>query len=243
MKPVIGVCPLFDYERDSYWMLPGYFDGVIEAGGLPVMLPLTSEAADCEQLLDKIDALLVTGGQDVNPVLYGEDSPEAAARCLNASAGRDAMEAALIPMALARDLPLLGICRGLQVLNAVCGGTLYQDLPTQLPSEVNHHQPSEHPERPIHSVEFAPDSPLAKLLRVDTLQVNSFHHQGVHQVAPEFEPMATAPDGLVEAIWSPTHAMVWGVQWHPEFMHKADESSKAIFKAFVKAAQGRRTTL
>ena len=134
-KPWIGLVPLIDPERESLWMLPGYMEGVLAAGGIPVMLPLTEENTNIPELLDRLDALIFTGGHDVSPSFYGETPvPE----CGRSIPERDTMEKLLLDAALERDMPVLGICRGLQFFNAALGGTLYQDLPTQHPSGVGH---------------------------------------------------------------------------------------------------------
>lgn len=127
--PLIGVVPLVDEGRDSYWMLPGYFEGILEAGGAPVMLPLTDGPEVLARLVSSCDGILVTGGQDVSPELYGEQGADAVTLCGELCAARDKMESALIPLAVRGDVPVLGICRGIQVINAVLGGTLWQDLP------------------------------------------------------------------------------------------------------------------
>lgn len=235
-RPVIGVVPLVDEGRDSYWMLPGYFRGVREAGGVPVMLPLTDDADELAVALDVCDGLLVTGGQDVSPALYGEKSADALALCGELCPERDRMEALLVPMAVERDLPVLGICRGIQVINAVLGGTLWQDLPKQRPSEVVHHGLPPY-EEPVHSVEILPATPLAAVVGEGAYAVNSYHHQAVRDLAPDLEAMAKAPDGIVEAVWRPKSRFLWGVQWHPEFSHEVDEKSRKIFSAFVEAAR------
>ena len=235
-RPVIGVVPLVDEGRDSYWMLPGYFGGVREAGGVPVMLPLTDDADELAAALDVCDGLLVTGGQDVSPALYGEKSADALALCGELCPGRDQMEALLVPMAVERDLPMLGICRGIQVINAALGGTLWQDLPRQRPSDVEHHGLPPY-EEPVHEVEVLPATPLAAVVGEGAYAVNSYHHQAVRDLAPDLEAMAKAPDGIVEAVWRPESRFLWGVQWHPEFSHKVDEKSRKIFSAFVEAAR------
>lgn len=134
-KPIIGVTPLWDEEKKSYWMLPGYLEGVKEAGAIPVILPLTTNGADIAQLADLCDGFLFTGGQDVDPQLYGEAMEPF---CGELCPARDALEQELLRQALERDKPILGICRGIQFLNAALGGTLYQDLPTEHPSEIGH---------------------------------------------------------------------------------------------------------
>ena len=235
-KPLIGVVPLVDYGRESLWMLPGYFDAVIEAGGVPVMLPLTDDRDALARTLDAVDGLIVTGGQDVDPARYGEKDPELAALCGELCPERDAMEALLVTDALERDLPLLGICRGLQALNVIFGGTLWQDLPKQRPSEVEHHGKAPY-ENPVHTVSVLPGTPLAECVGAGELPVNSFHHQALRDVAPGLEVMATAPDGVVEAVWRPASRFCWAVQWHPEFSHAVDEPSRKIFSAFVGACR------
>lgn len=236
-KPLIGCVPLVDYGRESLWMLPGYFDAVAEAGGVPVMLPLSDDPDALARALDAVDGLVVTGGQDVDPARYGEKNPEAAALCGELCRERDAMEALLVPAALERDLPLLGICRGLQALNVVLGGTLWQDLPKQLPSEVEHHGRAPY-ENPVHTVDVLAGTPLAACVGAGALPVNSFHHQALRDVAPGLEVMATAPDGVVEAVWRPDSRFCWAVQWHPEFSHAVDEPSRRIFSALVGACRG-----
>ena len=162
-RPLIGATPLVDYGRESYWMLPGYFQGIAQAGGVPVMLPLTADATVLAQLVDTLDGLVIAGGQDVAPALYGDHAPEAAARCGELSPERDVMEAQLVRLALERDLPLLGICRGIQLVNAALGGTLWQDLPTQHPSPVEHHGTPPYDE-PVHTVRVFEGTPLAQAL-------------------------------------------------------------------------------
>ena len=136
-RPLIGIVPLVDAQRESYWMLPGYMRGVEQAGGLPIMLPLTDDDAALRQLADTCDGFLLTGGQDVSPALYGAAPAPA---CGETCPARDAMETKLLALALEQDKPVLGICRGIQFLNVYLGGTLYQDLPTEHPSAAEHHQ-------------------------------------------------------------------------------------------------------
>ncbi len=248
-KPIIGIVPLVDFERESYWMLPGYMGGVSQAGGIPVMLPLTSDNAELRQLVDSLDGFLIAGGQDVCPETYGEDQIEA---CGQTCPARDEMESKLFYMALGQDKPVLGICRGIQMINAILGGTLYQDLPTEHPSELDHHQQPPYDE-PSHVVKVVPGSPLEALLAQDAedmgedglsedgcLAVNSYHHQAVKELAPGLETMAYSEDGLVEAFREPSRPFVWGIQWHPELSYEVDEASRRIFGAFVKAAEAAR---
>ena len=233
MRPVIGVMPLWDDKKDSVWMLPGYLDGVTEAGGLPVIFPLTDNEADLKQLIGMCHGFLFTGGQDVSPDLYGEEPLEG---LLDTCEQRDAMDLIVLREALKMNRPVLGICRGLQFINVSLGGTLYQDLPTQHPSRVTHRQIAPY-HLPAHPVELVSASPLRRCLGEDEILVNSCHHQAVKALAPGLMPMAVSPDGLTEALYAPEKAFLWAVQWHPEFSHRTDESSRRIFRAFVEAAE------
>ena len=227
--PTVGLIPLVDAGRESLWMLPAYMEGVTRAGGLPVMLPLADRADQREAMLAMCDGFLFTGGQDVSPELYGE---EALPLCGELCPGRDWMERPLLLEALERDKSVLGICRGLQLINAVLGGTLYQDLPAQRPSPCNHHMDAPY-DRPEHPVELTEGGPLRALLGGAGTGVNSCHHQGIKTVAPGLSVMAQAPDGVVEAVWMPGKRFVWAVQWHPEFSYYTDGNSRKIFQAFV----------
>jgi putative glutamine amidotransferase len=233
-QAIIGVVPLWDEDKNSLWMIPGYMAGVISSGGLPVMLPLTAAPAVLLPLIEACDGFLFTGGQDVDPALYGEAPlPECGKPC----AERDAMERFLLRHAvLERDKPVFGICRGIQFINAALGGSLYQDLPSQHGAAVNHHQSPPY-DRPVHKATILPDTPLARLLRTDELSVNSYHHQAVRDLAPSLRPAALSEDGLIEAVYLPDRAFALAVQWHPELAPE-DPNSKRLFEAFVQAAAG-----
>lgn len=232
MKPVIGVMPLLDSKRESYWMLPGYMQGVERAGGIPVMLPLTEDEEDIDFIAEKFDGFLLTGGQDVSPELYGEERLDLCGEC---SSLRDGMEKRLFTDAVEEDKPVLGICRGIQFINAVLGGTLYQDLTAQKPSDTEHCQKPPY-DRPVHRVDIKCGTPLYELIGKQSLYVNSYHHQAVKELAPRLRAMAYSSDGLTEAVYMPDKSFVWAVQWHPEFSYKTDEDSRKIFSALVKAA-------
>ncbi|MBR2756304.1 MAG: gamma-glutamyl-gamma-aminobutyrate hydrolase family protein, partial [Lachnospiraceae bacterium] len=142
MKPIIGVMPLWDDEKDSLWMLPGYLDGIAQQGGIPVIFPFTDDENDLKQLMSTCDGFLFTGGHDVLPPLYGEEPIEELweSELLDCCEKRDRMELIVLREAMKEQKPILGICRGLQFINAALGGSLYQDLPLQHPSDVVHHQ-------------------------------------------------------------------------------------------------------
>ena len=231
MKPIVGVMPLWDEEKDSIWMLPGYLDGLSQAGALPLIFPFTADEPELEQLVNMCDGFLFTGGHDVSPELYHEIPLEGLVEtCLK----RDVMERIVLRMALEKDKPVLGICRGIQFINVFLGGTLYQDIPTQHPSGTEHRQTAPY-DVPIHDVAVAEDSPLARCLGVERLSVNSLHHQAVRKLASSLEAMAFSPDGLVEAAYMPGKQFLWAVQWHPDFSFRTDDNSRKIFRAFAES--------
>lgn len=231
MKHIVGVMPLVDIQKESYWMLPGYMKGIEQAGGIPVMLPLTDDKEILSRLAESLDEFLFTGGQDVEPSVYNETKSENCGEC---SIKRDRMEKILFEMAYAKDKPVLGICRGVQFINAVMGGSLYQDLETEHPSTVNHHQL--HPyDKPCHKVSIIKESPLYDLLKTQELGVNSLHHQAIKRLADGLSVMAVSEDGLTESVYAPQKKFIWGVQWHPEFSYAIDENSRLIFKKFVES--------
>ena len=228
-RPVIGVVPLYDIQRDSLWMIPGYLDGIAAAGGIPVVLPLTEDEQALGQLANDVDGFLMTGGQDVSPALYGEERLDSCGETLPV---RDGMESRLFQLCLERDVPVLGICRGIQLMNVLLGGTLYQDLPSQRPTQTEHHMSPPY-DRPVHQVEICKGTPLFDLIQTERMDVNSYHHQAVRDKAPALQTMAVSEDGLIEAVCLPERPFVWAVQWHPELSWRTDEKSRRIFEAFV----------
>ncbi len=229
---MIGVLPLYDKEKESYWMLPGYMKGIEDAGGIPVMLPLTTDEETIVKIAHTFDGFLFTGGQDINPELYGEELNEI---CGEICIERDLMESVLFKYVIELDKPTLGICRGLQLFNVLLGGTLYQDIPTQQrESQMKHKQNPPYTE-PVHDVYIEKDTLLYQILQIDTLKVNSYHHQGIKDISRQLVPAASACDGLVEAVVMPNKKFVLAVQWHPEFNYKLDDSNFKLFLEFVRA--------
>lgn len=231
-QPLIGLTPQVD-DQEVLRMSPGYLEGISQAGGVPVILPLNHDKETLERLVNICDGFLFTGGPDVAPALYGQKVLPA---CGQIRPHRDSMELALLDLALAADKAVLGICRGIQVINVGLGGTLYQDLPTQLPSGVCHRMEPPYG-RPIHRAAVLAASPLQRLLGCDELGVNSHHHQALLDLAPGLSAMAWAEDGVVEAAYMPEKKFVWAVQWHPELFPATDENRRKIFAAFVAAAR------
>jgi putative glutamine amidotransferase len=219
-------------------MLPGYLKGLEDAGAVPVILPLTVSESVLKKAADFFDGFLFTGGHDVAPKLYGQVKTD---RCGEVCETRDQMEAYLFREAvLNQNKPALGICRGIQLFNALLGGSLYQDLPVEFPGSVRHAQKPPY-DAPAHTVRLFPESPLGKLAGKDRLEVNSYHHQGIKKISEGLEVMALADDGLVEAVYMPDRYWVWAVQWHPEFSPN-DEISKRLFASFVGAVVSREST-
>jgi putative glutamine amidotransferase len=226
MKPVVGItrCSRVD----------DYVASVKRAGGEPVVLDPTDDPA---RSLDRIDALLLSGGLDVDPALYGE-TPH---RATQVDPQRDRFEIPLSREAVARDMPVFAICRGVQVLNVAAGGTLVQDIPSEVTSALSHSidVPKDHV---AHEVQVTPGTRLAASLGrstpLETCAVNSRHHQAVGRVAPSFVVSAMSPDGVVEAIERPGATFCVGVQWHPENFWRTGEFG-GLFSAFVDAAKNR----
>ncbi len=233
--PVIGLTldaePPGQYSAYPWYALrANYAEAVAEAGGLPLALPHLPELAT--QMLDRIDALIVTGGAfDVDPALYGARETHGS---VTLKQGRTQAEAALLRGALDRNLPVLGICGGQQLLAVLLGGTLIQHIPDAVPGALPHEQPNPRHE-PGHSVAIAPGSLLHRIAGSDTMQVNSSHHQAVADPGPSARANATAPDGIIEGIESPAHRFVLGVQWHPEF--RIDPADARLFRALIEAAR------
>lgn len=232
MPPVIGICPLYDAKLSSYWMLPEYMRMLEAAGAVPVMMPLTDNPAVLTPLFDLLDGFLVTGGQDVEPSLYSENR---SALCGEACEMRDAMDRMVIEAAEARDKPLLGICRGIQILNVVCGGMLYQDLPTEHPGVEHSMRPPY--DRTVHTVTILEGTPLAEIIGSGEMAVNSYHHQAVKEMGSSLAASAVSEDGLVEAVWMPGKRFFHAVQWHPELIWRRDDRCRRLVEAFVSAAK------
>jgi putative glutamine amidotransferase len=216
--------------------LEDYRQSVLHVGGeVRVLEPGAAVAAT----LEGIDGLMLTGGGDVNPALYGEAAHPSTE---GAEPGRDEFEIALVKAARARQLPIFAICRGIQVLNVAAGGDLVQDIPSQLTDTVNHNFrcPPHQAYTLAHEVWIDKDTLLARLMgdrltNGDACEVNSRHHQAIRQLAPGFKASATAPDGIVEAIEDPAVPFCVGVQWHPENFWRTGEF-RPLFEGFLEAA-------
>ncbi len=243
LAPVIGVTATLKKDLDSVATRPlgsfvradlDYVAGVAQAGGVPVVLPPIADVA--EEMAGSIDGLLLSGGSDLDPGYYDEAPlPELDVTLPE----RDAFEMALVGYALERGMPMFGICRGLQVLNVALGGTLYQDLPSQLGNGSIAHRQQMPKWQWTHEVKVNGGSSIAKIMEVGGLRVNSYHHQAVKDLADGLVVSARASDGVVEAVESRNLSERWlvGVQWHAEAMRDRGHEHRNLFEAHVAAAE------
>jgi len=210
-----------------------YTQAVALAGGMPVILPLGLPEASLRESLTRLDGLLLTGGGDIAPERYDSRPHPLVAEV---DPGRDQEEILLFQDALQAGLPILGICRGLQVINVAMGGTLYEDILDQRPDSIKHQYSLEKPRTYLaHAVQLDGNGRLASILGGPEVQVNSLHHQGIRRLAPGLQASACAPDGLIEAIEVPGNRFALAVQWHPEWMQD-DAGMRKLFGEFVTAA-------
>jgi putative glutamine amidotransferase len=233
-RPLIGITIGPDDRRETHLSLrKDYLRAVEAAGGLPIVLP-PGRPEDAAPLLRRIQGLVLTGGEDVDPTLYGETRHETV---VDVTPERDAFELALTREALHADLPILAICRGQQVLNVATGGTLIQDIPSHVSGARDHDPPGERWEL-THEVRVLPGSRLRQILGEDRVAVNSFHHQALKDLGRGL--LATAwsvDDGIIEGVEAPDRRFVVGVQWHPESFWDRSPSFQPLFQAAVEAAR------
>lgn len=208
-----------------------YVQAVISAGGVPIILPVLEDREIVRRQLEIVDAVILSGGYDVNPQLFGEEPHKLLGDTLKE---RDTFDTLLIQEARKLGLPILGICRGLQILNVIAGGTLYQDCSEADNSFVCHWQ-SYRPDKAAHSVSIVDDSILYNIFGENT-QVNSFHHMAIHKLAEGYRATAHAADGIIEGIEATEGSWVLAVQWHPEMMHRVSENTLNLFRLLIKKA-------
>jgi len=218
----------------TYEIPQAYLDAILTAGGLPMLLPTSLPLTVLPELVNRFDGFVLSGGGDVDPALYGG---RANTRVHHIDPERDRFELALIPLVLAADIPLLAICRGVQVLNVALGGSLYEDIASALPAAQRHDwYPNVPRDYLAHDVEVKLGSHLAEILGTRKLRTNSLHHQAIWQPAPALEVVAYAEDGVIEAVELSVKRFVIGVQWHPECL-PAEPAMQRLFKAFVIACE------
>lgn len=230
-KPIIGVTSHVELDY-KHSLSNDYVQAVIQAGGIPVILPIGLDN-DVEQIVDKIDGLVVTGGGDIDPTLFGEEPHP---KLGTISPGRDSFEIAIIQKVLEADKPILAICRGIQILNIAVGGDMYQDIYTQIDNQLLQHSQKATRYHLAHFVKTTENSLLAEIIGEEQFKVNTYHHQAVRNVPEPFIVSGIASDGVIEAIESTAHKFVVGVQWHPEALAvNGNEPAKRIFTRLVES--------
>jgi putative glutamine amidotransferase len=249
VAPVIGVTATLKEDVDLVAERPlgrfvradfDYVEGVAEAGGIPIVLPPVGGRRAAETIVGGLDGLLLSGGSDLHPRFYGEEPiPELDVTIPE----RDAFEMALVGEALERGIPIFGICRGLQVLNVALGGTLYQDLPSQYGGKVLKHRQTTPKAQPTHEVEVFRRTCVGGIVESEVLEVNSYHHQGIKDLAGGLLVSARSGDGIIEAIEARDFSEGWivGVQWHAEAMRSSAPEQREFFRAHVLAAENHAT--
>lgn len=218
-----------------------YTEAIEAAGGVPLIIP--PQAGNIAEIMSVVDGLLITGGADIDPARYGDQ--EIHPTTYGIHQGRDELEMNLVREAVAHDVPMLCICRGIQVLNVALGGTLIQDIPTQYSSDLEHRQQENRipKEEPGHIVAATPGSLLERTYESETIEVNSFHHQAIKDLAPDLTVNGVAPDETIESVARPDNSWVLGVQWHPEMMFRAHPEHLKPFTALVDQAVKRSSAL
>lgn len=222
----------------SWVMSQRYIQTLVAAGAAPWMIPLVDEAT-LRAIYERLDGVFLPGGADIDPVSYGRDPHPL---CDKTDRERDRVELAMARWALDDQKPLLGVCRGMQLVNVAAGGTLYEDLAEQLPGSIKHdYFPFQGQnfarDHLAHEVEVQPGSRLADLFGDGALKVNSMHHQGVRDIGEGLRPTATAPDGLIEAVEGMDGGYLVGVQWHPEALTDGDDRTPRLFEQFISASR------
>lgn len=243
VPPIIGIVPTQMPEEHIFRVNDHYINSIVLSGGVPLIFPLAHDERVYDRLLPIVDGFVLTGGQDVDPERYGI-SPDSVAyeKLGEITPLRDAVENRILDFAHRFDVPTLGICRGMQTMNVHYGGTLYVDLPAQYDGVDNLtgrpilHWQVEEPIEAAHYIDVRRGSRLHDILGADSSAANSFHHQGVLEVATGFTPVAFAADGLVEAIEADDMTFMLGVQWHPEFF-LGEKHMGNLFNALVEEAR------
>ena len=237
-RPIIGLTTSRKNSRDTNRLLFGqmraYVEAVTAGGGIPLLIPLGLNDEDILAIVERVDGLVLPGGGDIDPNLY-EGSKHHALRGIDRD--RDRMEIFLAQQATRLEKPILAICRGHQVLNVALGGTIWEDLASQRPGSIEHDYYNGRRTDLPHTVELNSDSCLAAIMGRETTAVNSLHHQGVRDIAPDLVVSAVAPDGLVEGLEVAGHPFAVAVQWHPENLIGDDPAMLSLFEALAAASQ------
>ncbi|MCX7572259.1 gamma-glutamyl-gamma-aminobutyrate hydrolase family protein [Tumebacillus sp. DT12] len=240
MRPIIGVTGyLHPYSRDvdGVFAGEGYTNGLAKAGAAPVVIPYLEEEEEIRALAHRLDGLLLSGGPDMDPILFGEEPHPANG---NVSPERDTLESILFDEMQRQGKPVFGICRGAQIINILLGGTIYQDLPSQYQGELVQHDQRAPRWFGAHHVTVTPGTILSRIFDgADRIRVNTYHHQAIREVAPGLVVSGVADDGVIEAVERPagTGPYLVAVQWHPENMWRKDGQMLHLFQDFVAAVE------
>jgi putative glutamine amidotransferase len=240
MAPVIGITASIDHRSpafgETYSLTRKYAEGVLQAGGVPVIVPHNFDEESLRIVLDRLDGIVLSGGGDIDPALFGEEAHPATCEI---EPDRDRVELALARWLVERDVPFLAICRGIQVLNVALGGSLVQDIPSQVPGALPHSFDRKTTPRDYlaHPVKIDPTSQLARVMQLETPQTNSWHHQSIKEVADGLLVTAVALDGVIEAVEVPGRRYAIGVQWHPEWMFEKRVEQRRLFEGLVRASE------
>lgn len=235
--PIIGISTIDDHDAAGmhaprFSLNQSYAKAVEAAGGIPILIPQIEEAESLRRIYEMLDGILLPGGLDIHPKYYGQEPHPALDPT---DLGLDFVETTIIPWALEDDMPVMGICRGEQVLNVVMGGTLIQDIYTQYSTTIDHRESFKRRIRDFlaHDIAIDPDSRLRTLVGEDRIWVNTSHHQAVDRVAPGLRATAWSPDGIVEGVEAPERRFLMAVQCHPEEMWRKHPWARTLFKTFV----------
>jgi putative glutamine amidotransferase len=240
-KPIIGITTdfssgvqaVFGAREPTYFLRARYALAIEDTGGIPLFLPITQDSTLLQRLLNHIDGLLLTGsGPDLDPSLYG-DSKRYKFKIM--SKERAAFELAISKMAVEQEVPVLGLCGGMQVLNVALGGTLVQDISSEIQGALRHRQ-QDAAVNPSHEINIVRGTRLSTIIEAPRIRVNSSHHQAVQSLGRGLIVNAVAPDGVIEGLELNQGGYVLGVQWHPEFLYRQDSSHRGIFDSFLRTA-------
>lgn len=233
-NPLIGISVNIDEQTSR--LHEAYIRSVLDAGGIPILVPATDDADALREIVDRLDGLLFSGGADIDGRYFGEETLEGLAEVDHA---RDTYDFLLLRLATDRQLPIFGICRGMQLINVAFGGGMWQDIPSQFPSKTLNHSILTNKDQAVHQVKITADTALSNIFGKDEIGVNSRHHQAVRKIAPSFKITATSTDGMVEGIEAFPERRIWGVQWHPENMASegGNEGMKKLFEHLILEAK------
>ncbi|MDO5754822.1 MAG: gamma-glutamyl-gamma-aminobutyrate hydrolase family protein [Tissierellia bacterium] len=230
MDKIVGLTPLYDGDLKSLWLLDYYMEMLNDFKINYVILPFHREKEAIFALVDQLDGFIFSGGQDIHPSIYGEENRH----CKEFAPKRDFLETTLMEALLEKDIPVLGICRGFQLMNGVMGGKLYQDLKEEFKDLKDNHEMEKPYTNFAHWVNTTHDD-FKQMVGTSRFQVNSLHHQGIRELADDLVEICRSDDGLIEGAYDPRKKFFLGVQWHPEYAYQKSEANVQLMKAFKNA--------